>query len=87
MLQRDRGRICKVCGAYDFFSDEKLPHEYFCEHCFNVLDNWFDDLSSDLRTSVKAWRGRVKTDSDVLDALETFVEEKGRMINDSSKNG
>lgn len=75
-LSRDSGHICTVCGASDQFAEKKLPHNRFCEHCYEVIDDWFDDLCQDLRTSVKAWRGREITDEDVMDALETYFRER-----------
>lgn len=73
---RRSGHICTVCGENDLYTDKRHPHEYFCEHCYNILDDWFDELKSDMKVSAKALKDAEITDDDVINALQMYLYER-----------
>lgn len=64
---------CSICGEYypEYFEDTK--HDGFCDRCEDIMNYWLDQLFDDLKTTMKAQKGKDFTKNDFEKALIDFI--------------
>lgn len=77
--------FCMICGE-TFKGNFDNENDPFCSRCQDLMDYWFKEAFTDIKTVAKAQNGKDYRTMDFAEAVEAYGHERWNKEYDSSKN-